>query len=62
MVTADMNTIASWQERYNKPRESAKKQKHHFADKGPYSQGYGLFSVTYGCESKTKKKAWHPKN
>ena len=23
---------------------SVKKQRHHFADKGPYSQGYGLFS------------------
>ena len=24
--------------------DSVKKQRHHFADKGPYSQGYGLSS------------------
>ena len=34
--------IASWQESYEKPREYVKKQRHHFADKGLYSQGYGL--------------------
>ena len=27
---------------YDKHRQCAKKQKHHLADKGPYSQGYGL--------------------
>ena len=35
-----------------------KKQRHHFADKGLYSQSYGFFPVVlYGCESWTKKKA-----
>ena len=28
----------------NKPRQCIKKQRHHFADKGPYTQGYGLSS------------------
>ena len=32
--------IASWQESYGKPRQCIKKQRHHFANKGPYSQGY----------------------
>ena len=32
-----------------------KKQRHHFADKGPYSQSYG-FVKAYGCESWTIKK------
>ena len=27
---------------YNKPRQHIKKQRHYFADKGPYSQKYGL--------------------
>ena len=43
--------IASWQESYDKPkqcvkkqRQKKKKQRHHFADKGPYSQGYDLSS------------------
>ena len=26
-----------------KPRQCIKKQRYHFADKGPYSQGYDLF-------------------
>ena len=33
-----------WQESYDKPKQCIKKQRHHFADKGPYSQGYGLSS------------------
>ena len=38
-VTAAMKsqTTASWQESHNKPR-----QRHHSANKGPYSQGHGL--------------------
>ena len=27
---------------YGKPRQRIKKQRHHFADKGPYSQKYGF--------------------
>ena len=37
-------TIASWQESCDKPRQCVKKQRHHFANKGPYSQGYRLSS------------------
>ena len=33
---------ASWQESYDKPRQCVKNQRHHFAHKCPYSQGYGL--------------------
>ena len=29
---------------YGKPRQHIKKQGHHFADKGPYSQSYGFSS------------------
>ena len=29
---------------YDKTRQCIKKQRHHFADKGPYSQSYGFFS------------------
>ena len=42
---------------YGKPREHVKKQRNHFADKGPSSQIYGFFIVMYGCESWTIKKA-----
>ena len=35
-----------------------KKQRYHFAHKGPYSRNYGFFPVAgYGCESWTIKKA-----
>ena len=36
--------IASWQESYDKPRLRIEKQRHHFANKGLYGQGYGLSS------------------
>ena len=43
-ITADCSqkTIASGQESNDKPRQCVEKQRHHSADKGPYSQGYGL--------------------
>ena len=34
--------IASWQESDDKPRQCVEKQRHCSADKGPYSQDYGL--------------------
>ena len=34
--------IASRQKSDDKPRQCAKKQRHHSANKGLYSQGYGL--------------------
>ena len=45
MVTAAMKLKdAPWKEIYDKPRLHVKKQRHHFADKGPYSQSYGFSS------------------
>ena len=40
----EMKTLASWKENYDKPREHIKKQRHHFADKGLYSQSSGFSS------------------
>ena len=37
-------TLASWKERYDKPRQHIKKQRHHFANKGPCSQKYDFSS------------------
>ena len=47
---------------FSKPRQCIKKQRHHFANKGPYSQSYGFLVVMYGCESWTTKKAECQKN
>ena len=59
MVTATMKLedTCPWKKNYDKPKQCIKKQRHHFADKGPYSQSHG-FSM-YGCESWTMKKAEH---
>ena len=47
----EIKTLAPWKEsyiksQYDKPRQHIKKQRHHFADKGLYSQSYG-FSNTH---------------
>ena len=39
-----------WKKSYDKPRQCIKKQRHHFADEGPYSQSCGFSVVMYGCE------------
>ena len=44
--------LAPWKEGYDKPRQRIEKQRHHFANKGPYSQNYGPV-VIYGHESWT---------
>ena len=38
-------------------RKVIKKQRHHFADKGPYNQHYGFSVVMYTYEGWTIKKA-----
>ena len=49
-ITADsdcsheIKRLVPWKESYDKPRQCIKKQRHHFADKGPYSQRYGFSS------------------
>ena len=51
--------LAPWNKSYGKPRQHYKKQKHHFAHKGPSSQSY-LFSSSYvWMESWIIKKAEH---
>ena len=40
---ATLKTFALWKESYVKSRQCTKKQRHHFADKGPSSQSYGFF-------------------
>ena len=49
--------LAPWKKSYDPPRQYIKKQRHYFADKGPFSQSYGFSVVEYGCESWTIKKA-----
>ena len=34
----EIKTLAPWKENYDKSRQHIKKQRHYFANKGPYSQ------------------------
>ena len=63
MVTAAMKLqdACSWKESYDKPRQHIKKQRHHFADKGPYSQNYG-FSRSHIQMWELDHKGWPLKN
>ena len=67
--------LASQKESYDKLRQNIKKQRHHIADKGPYSQSYGFSSsltmvrivkamvqCLYGHERWTINEGWVPKN
>ena len=48
--------LAPWKKRSDQPRQHIKKQRHHCAYKGPYSQGYG-FSSRHVQESWILEKA-----
>ena len=39
-----LKTLAPWKESHDKPKQHITKQRHHLADKGPYSQSYGFSS------------------
>ena len=45
-----------------KPKQHIKKQRHHFANKCPYSQSYGLSSSHVRMWDLDHKESWAPKN
>ena len=51
-----------WQESYDQPRQHIKKQRHYFANKGLYSQGYGFSSGHVWLWELDYKESWVPKN
>ena len=67
-ITADgdcsheIKTLAPWKESYDKPRQYIKKQRHHFADQGPYSQIYGFSSSHVGIWEMDHNEGWAPTN
>ena len=63
MVTAAMKLKDTpWKESDGKPRQCVKKQRRHFADKGPYSQRYGFSSSHVWMWELDHKENWAPKN
>ena len=54
--------FAPWKKSYDKPRQHIKKQRHHFANKGLYSQSYGFSSSHVWMRELDHKKGWVLKN
>ena len=54
--------LAPWKESYAKPRQCIKKQRHHFANKGPNSQSYGFSSSRVWMWELEYKESWLLKN
>ena len=67
-ITADsdwsheIKTLASWKKSYDQPRQHIKKQRHHFADKGPSSQSSGFSSSHVWVLEQDCKEAWGLQN
>ena len=62
VTAATKLTIALWNESYDKPLQCIKKQRHHFASKGPYSQRY-ISSISHvWMWELDHKHGWVPKN
>ena len=67
-ITADCDwsheseTLASWKESYDQPRQHIKKQRHYFANKGPSIQGSGFSSGHVRMWELDYKESWVLKN
>ena len=51
-----------WKNSNDKPKQHIKKQRYHFADKGPYSQSYGFSGSHVRMWELDHKEGWVPKN
>ena len=54
--------MQSLRQTYDKPRQRIKKQRHHFANKGPYSQSYDFSSSHVRVWELDYKEGWAPNN
>ena len=67
-ITADgdysqeIKTLAPWKKSYGQPRQHIKKQRQHFANKGLFSQGYGISSGHIWMWELDYKENWGLKN
>ena len=61
-VTAAMKLKDAWKNSYDKSRQHIKKQTHHFADKGLFSQFYGYSSSHVWMWELDHKEGWTMKN
>ena len=56
------DSLAFWKESYDKPRELIKKQRYHFANKGPHSQSYDFSSSHVWMWELDHKEGWALRN
>ena len=61
-VATKLKDACSLEEKENKSRQHIKKQRHYFADEGPYSQSYGFSSSHVWMWELDHKEGWMPKN
>ena len=54
--------VAPWKKSYDQPWQHIKKQRHYFANKGLYSQGYGFSSSHVWMWKLDCEEGWVPKN
>ena len=54
--------LTPWKESYDKPRQHIQKQRHHFGNKGVYSQNYGVSSSHVQMWELDHKEGWVLKN
>ena len=54
--------LTPWKKNYDQPRQHIKRQRHHFANKGLYSQSYGISSSHVWMWELYYKESWAPKN
>ena len=57
----EIKTLVPWKKSYDKHRQHIKKQRHYFADKGPYSQSFGFASSHVWMWELDQKEGWVPK-
>ena len=57
-----LKMLASWKKSYVKPRQCFKRQRHHFANKGPSSQSNGFSSSRVWMWELDHKEGWALKN
>ena len=54
--------LTPWKKSYDQPRQHIEKQRHYFANKGPYNQSYGFSSSHIWMWELDYKGGWVPKN
>ena len=54
--------LTPWKESHHQPRQHIEKQRHYFANKGPYSQGYGFSSGHVWMWELECEESWALKN